>query len=332
MSVTVRQQLVSSRDRTWAGTNARTSITVHETANINRGANAAAHANLQTNGNVRQASWHYQVDDKEVVQSFPDTVRCWHAGESAADSIAIEICVNSDGNYDKALANAAALVRDLRAQYNLGRGAVRQHSHWTGKNCPARLRTSGEWNAFVASTDPDGKTKPPAPGGNTGQAGNGGGKSVATMASEVIAGKHGNGHAQRRDSLGISAALYEQVRAEVNRRAGATTPSKPAPTSGKTTAQMVQEIIDGRHGNGHEARRRSLGITAARYAQVRAEVNRRLTGGGSAPARPAGKSVSQMATEVLRGDHGNGHANRQRSLGVNSATYARVRAEVNRRA
>ena len=332
MSIKIRKQLVSSRARTNAGTNNRTSITVHETANTSRGANAAAHANLQSNGNARSASWHYQVDDREVVQSFPDSVRCWHAGTATGNntSIAIEICVNSDGDYDKALANAAALVRDLRAQYGLGRSAVVQHHNWSGKNCPSRLRTSGQWSQFVASTDPDGKTKPPAPGGNTGQAAAGGGKSVSAMASEVIAGKHGNGHTARRRSLGISAALYEQVRAEVNRRAGVSTPSAPARRpAGKSVATMASEVIDGQHGNGHANRRRSLGVSASVYEQVRAEVNRRAGGGSS---RPAGKSVSQMATEVLRGDHGNGHAQRRRSLGVNAATYAKVRQEVNRRA
>ena len=39
-----------------------------------------------------------------------------------------------------------------------------------------------------------------------------------------------------------------------------------------------------------------------------------------------------MAAEVLAGKHGNGHAARQKSLKIDSATYAKVRAEVNRRA
>lgn len=43
-------------------------------------------------------------------------------------------------------------------------------------------------------------------------------KSIKQMADEVIAGKHGQGHTNRRKSLGISAADYEKVRAEVNRR------------------------------------------------------------------------------------------------------------------
>lgn len=45
-----------------------------------------------------------------------------------------------------------------------------------------------------------------------------GGKTVAAMAQEVIAGRHGNGHAQRRSSLGVDAETYRKVRAEVNRR------------------------------------------------------------------------------------------------------------------
>lgn len=156
----IRQQLVSSRAKTWGEGSACSSITVHETANTSRGANAAAHANLQSRGNVRDASWHYQVDDTEVVQSFPDTVKCWHAGRAAEHSIAIEICVNSDGDYKKALANAAALVAVLRERHGLPRSAVKQHHTWTGKNCPTKLRASGEWSSFVASTDP---TPPPPP-------------------------------------------------------------------------------------------------------------------------------------------------------------------------
>ena len=93
-------------------------------------------------------------------------------------------------------------------------------------------------------------------------------KSVATMAAEVIAGKHGNGHAARQRSLGVNAATYAKVRAEVNRRAGVTVPAK-------SVATMAAEVIAGKHGNGHAARRKSLGISAALYAQVRAEVNRR---------------------------------------------------------
>lgn len=101
--------------------------------------------------------------------------------------------------------------------------------------------------------------------------------------------------------------------------------AKPAPAK-KSVSQMATEVIAGKHGSGHANRRKSLGITQAEYDKVRAEVNKRagVSSGSS-------KSVSQMATEVIAGKHGNGHAQRQKSLGVNNATYQKVRAEVNRR-
>ena len=45
--------------------------------------------------------------------------------------------------------------------------------------------------------------------------------------------------------------------------------------------------------------------------------------------KPVEKTIEQMAQEVNRGLHGNGHANRQKSLGVDDNTYAQVRARVN---
>lgn len=58
------------------------------------------------------------------------------------------------------------------------------------------------------------------------------------------------------------------------------TPNKPSTTKPKkkTFEQMVQEVIDGKHGNGHENRRKSLGVSKTEYEKIRAEVNKRLTG------------------------------------------------------
>jgi hypothetical protein len=92
----------------------------------------------------------------------------------------------------------------------------------------------------------------------------------------------------------------------------------------KSVSKMAEEVIAGKHGNGHENRRKSLGISQAEYEKVRAEVNKCL--GGTSK-----KSISQMATEVIRGDHGNGHENRRKSLGISQAQYEKVRAEVNKR-
>lgn len=156
MALSTRQQLVTNANRVYAGTNGRKYITIHETANTNRGANAAAHANLQSRGNVRNASWHWQVDDKEAVQSYAHTARCWHAGDGRGpgnlDSIAIEICVNSDGDYAKAVANAQELAALIAKQENIPVANIVQHNRWStwGKNCPAQLRNTGGWAAFLA--------------------------------------------------------------------------------------------------------------------------------------------------------------------------------------
>ena len=173
-------------------------------------------------------------------------------------------------------------MRHIRATDPAVGGALVQHHHWTGKNCPARLRAGeqGGWSAFldlVAGAAPVAKPTPappktpaPAPAGRT----------VAQMADEVIRGRHGSGHAARQASLGADNVTYALVRAEVNRRLtgrpGPTATPAPAPAPARSIAQMADEVIRGRHGSGHAARQRSLGVDNATYAAVRAEVNRRL--------------------------------------------------------
>ena len=142
---------------TYAGVNPRNYITVHQTGNTNRGANADMHARLQYNGNSRAASWHEQVDDKECVQSFAHTAKCWHGGDGRTGagsnkSIAIEICVNSDGDYTLAVRNGARRVAQLMKMYNIPISRVVQHNHWSGKACPAQIRAGKNginWSAFL---------------------------------------------------------------------------------------------------------------------------------------------------------------------------------------
>lgn len=159
MGLRVRKQLVpaSVAKRVTSGTGSRrTGITIHETGNRSKGANAAAHAKLQSRGNSRSASWHWTVDDKEAVQSYSHAYKCWHAGDGlngGAHTIAIEICVNSDGDYLKALANAALLVRHIRATDPTVGGVLVQHNHWSGKDCPDILRSGSRgvgWPWFTS--------------------------------------------------------------------------------------------------------------------------------------------------------------------------------------
>jgi N-acetylmuramoyl-L-alanine amidase CwlA len=153
----MKKQLIKDTPYKFGKKNKKKFITIHETDNFKEKAHAQAHANLQSNGNAREASWHYQVDDKESIQSFLHDFQLWHGGDGKKgngnlNSIAIEICVNADGDYKKAVNNAAKLVKEIMKQENIPIENVVQHNKWSGKNCPRFLR-SGEkgidWNDFI---------------------------------------------------------------------------------------------------------------------------------------------------------------------------------------
>ena len=134
-------------------------ITIHETANTSKGANALNHAKYldsQARGNTdRSASWHFTVDDKEIYQHLPLNEVGWHAGNKTGnyESIGIEIAVNSDGNYAKAVENARKLAAYLMNELNISLDHVQKHQFWSGKNCPAFMIQRGQWDAFLKGTN-----------------------------------------------------------------------------------------------------------------------------------------------------------------------------------
>ncbi len=99
----------------------------------------------------------------------------------------------------------------------------------------------------------------------------------------------------------------------------APTPSQPA---GKSISQLADEVMRGEHGNG-DARRKALGD---KFGAVQDEINRRLRGQGG-PAKPAAKTISQLADEVIAGKYGSGQQ-RKDALG---GQYSAVQDEVNRK-
>ena len=88
------------------------SITIHNTGNVD--AAARNNHNYMRNCNRtgdRIASWHFTVDDKEIIQAQSCNYKTYHAGTSAGNnsSIGIEICMFSDKDkqkkaYDNAIA------------------------------------------------------------------------------------------------------------------------------------------------------------------------------------------------------------------------------------
>lgn len=132
-------------------------ITIHDTANPAAGANAKAHA-VYVKGAAAAAipaSWHFTVDDKTIYQHLPLDENGWHAGDGTngagnRESIGIEICENRDGIRVEAEKNAAWLTARLLSDYNLELERVKQHHHWSGKNCPHVLRgRPGGWDSFL---------------------------------------------------------------------------------------------------------------------------------------------------------------------------------------
>lgn len=146
--VKIVQQLVPAAlasKVTGRGTNKKKWITVHQTGNTGVGAGAQAHANLQSKGNNRAASWHLQVDDVLAIQSFSYDTVCWAAGDGGVgntDSLHVEMAVNSDGDYLLALKNTAELVKYLMDKFKIPLSNVVQHNKWSGKNCPSHIRRS----------------------------------------------------------------------------------------------------------------------------------------------------------------------------------------------
>lgn len=131
-------------------------ITIHDTGNANPGADALAHAKYVKGDSAasRPASWHFTVDETNVVQHLPLSEVAWHAGDGNGpgnvSSIGIEICENSDGDRAKAEEKAAEMVAFLLKTYKLPIEAVVQHNKWSGKNCPHIIRArTGGWEGFL---------------------------------------------------------------------------------------------------------------------------------------------------------------------------------------
>lgn len=134
-------------------------IAIHWTANTSRGANAMAHYKYFQNNNVG-ASAHYFVDDKQIVQIVGDSTVAYAVGGNQGygtglggivneNSISIEMCVNSDGNYDKMYFNTVELVKELLRQYPSAK--VVRHWDATRKDCPHGYtgNTNSKWNKFL---------------------------------------------------------------------------------------------------------------------------------------------------------------------------------------
>lgn len=124
---------------------------VHNTDNDAPAANEVAY--MIRNDNT--VSFHYAVDDTQVVQGIPEDRNAWHCGdggqgEGNRKGIGVEICWSLSGGvrFAQAERNAAKfLARGLREK-GWGMDRVRKHQDFNGKNCPARTMELG-WERFL---------------------------------------------------------------------------------------------------------------------------------------------------------------------------------------
>lgn len=136
-------------------------IVVHNTANDASARNEIAYMI----SNNQEVSFHYAVDDKEVVQGIPENRNAWHCGDGAngkgnREGVAIEICYSKSGGsrFVDAEENAVKLIASILKKYNWGVDRVTKHQDYNGKYCPHRTLDVG-WQRFIKMIEAEMNTK-----------------------------------------------------------------------------------------------------------------------------------------------------------------------------
>ena len=126
-------------------------IVVHNTANDASAQNEVKY--MISNNN--QVSFHFAVDDKEVVQGLPLDRNAWACGDGTNGSgnrkgIQIEICYSKSGGarFENAEKNAAKFIAQLLKERGWGADKVKKHQDFSNKYCPHRTLDKG-WASFV---------------------------------------------------------------------------------------------------------------------------------------------------------------------------------------
>lgn len=150
--IPVYTQLIESGTTARVGTKRKIQyIVIHETDNFTKGTGAKNHAKFLSENNEEATSWHYTVDDKEIYHHIPDNEVANHSATEDGNKygIGIELCVNSDGNFDKTFDNATKLVAYLLKEYDLEIDDIKTHKDFSGKNCPSNIFRENRWNEFI---------------------------------------------------------------------------------------------------------------------------------------------------------------------------------------
>ena len=139
-------------------------IVVHNTANDATAANEVAY--MLRNDN--QVSFHYAIDDKEIIQAIPENRNAWHAGDGGngkgnRKGIGIEICYSKSGGpkFIEAEKLAAKFIAFKLKEKGWGIERVTKHQDYAKKYCPHRTLDMG-WQRFLdmVKSEMNGPAKP----------------------------------------------------------------------------------------------------------------------------------------------------------------------------
>jgi hypothetical protein len=127
--------------------------TFHDTGNTDPNTDAEMHYRYLMNGapdrhgRSQQLSYHLTVDDKKAIQCIQFNRVAWHGGDTSGPCnmrrIAIEMCIGSDSNVEKAYQNACELHGYLNAKLGLP-WETELHQACSGKWCSAWVLNRGK--------------------------------------------------------------------------------------------------------------------------------------------------------------------------------------------
>ena len=126
-------------------------IVVHNTYNDAPARNEIAYMI----SNNTETSFHYAIDDKEIVQGIPENRNAWHAsdggkGKGNRKGIAIEICYSESGGEKFIAAEklTAKFIAFKLKEKGWGIDKVKKHQDFANKYCPHRTLDMG-WDRFI---------------------------------------------------------------------------------------------------------------------------------------------------------------------------------------
>lgn len=231
-------------------------IVVHNTYNDAPAKNEIAY--MISNNN--ETSFHYAIDDKEIVQGIPENRNAWHAsdggkGNGNRKGIAIEICYSKSGG-EKFIAAEKLTAKFIAYKLNekgWGIDKVKKHQDFANKYCPHRTLDMG-WNRFLEMVK-------------------------AELAALADVGEYKievSGIVKGKATVDALVARLKANGFTITVTDVTPTPAPvPAPKE-KTIEELAREVINGDWGNGAERKNR---LTAAGYdyATIQKMVNKLLS-------------------------------------------------------